>query len=59
MKINVYINDKFYRTIDLGKKKSYDPSVVIPFIEADQAQNLLGTFEIETKGLGLRLEPAQ
>jgi hypothetical protein len=57
MKVNVYINEKFYKTIDLGKKKTYDPSIVLPYIDADKKNNLLGIFEIDTKGLGLRFEP--
>ncbi len=60
MKLKVYINDKYYRTIDDGGKnsnKTYDPAVVMKFISQDKAQGLLDSFEIETKGLSLKVEP--
>lgn len=60
MKLKVYINDKYYRTIDSGGKNSdttYDPSVVMKFINKDLSEGLLGSFDIDTKGMGVKVEP--
>jgi hypothetical protein len=56
MKVKVYINDKFYKTIDIGKKTTYDPSIVMPYINADRSAGLLTSFNIETQ-LAIRMEP--
>jgi len=58
MQLKVYINDKFYRTIETGNATAtYDPSIVMTYINADKKQGLLGSFEIDTKGLGIKVEP--
>ena len=61
MKLKVYINDKYYRTIDSGDKNSdttYDPSIVMQYINKDLAEGLLGSFDVDTKGIGIKVEPA-
>jgi len=58
MQLKVYINEKYYRTIETGTASpTYDPSIVMTYINADKKQGLLNSFEIDTKGLGIKVEP--
>lgn len=60
MQLKVYINDKYYRTIDDGGKRTattYNPAIVMKYINQDKAQGILDSFDIETKGLGIKVEP--
>jgi Fe2+ or Zn2+ uptake regulation protein len=45
MKINIFINDKLYKTINV-QGDNYNPSSIYPQIEADKQSGLLHSFNI-------------
>lgn len=54
MKINIFINEKLYKTITV-EGDSYDPMSIYPQIEADKTSGLLDMFNI-TEQLSIRVE---
>ena len=54
MVINIYINDKFYKTMNIPGD-NYDPKFVLPQIKADRESGLLNDFGA-TEKLGIRIE---
>ena len=54
MKINVFINDKLYKTLAV-QGDSYNPMSIYPQIEADKQSGLLHTYNISEQ-LKIRVE---
>jgi hypothetical protein len=57
MQLNVFINNKLYKTVTVPGN-SYDPSFIWPEIEADRDSGLLTTFDLN-KGLAIRYEKVE
>ena len=57
MKLNVYINDQFYKAVEVAGD-SYNPNFIYPQIVADKEAGLLEAFGIEDH-LSIRIEKAE
>jgi hypothetical protein len=57
MKLNIFINDKLYKTVTV-KGDSYNPMFIWPDIQADRDCGLLASYAI-TKGINLRFEKVE
>ena len=57
MKLNVYINDQFYKAVEVAGD-SYNPNFIYPQIVADKEAGLLDAFGIEDH-LSIRIEKAE
>jgi hypothetical protein len=56
MKINVYLNEQFYKAIDFGDRNVYDPKMITDMILADKENNTLDAkFNIE-QGIKIKIE---
>ena len=56
MQVNIYINDKFYKTIDTGPQDGYNLANVLSIVEYDKAAGLLTDFAIDGQ-YSIRIEP--
>jgi len=54
MKINIFINDKLYKTLNV-QGDSYNPMSIWPQIEADKESGLLSMYNISEQ-LSIRVE---
>ena len=57
MKVNVYINDQFYKAVEVAGD-SYNPNFIYPQIVADKEAGLLDAFNIQEQ-LGIKIEKAE
>jgi hypothetical protein len=55
MKINIYINDQLYKTLEDEPEGTYNPKKYAEMVLEDKANNLLTDFDL-SKGLGIRIE---
>jgi hypothetical protein len=54
MQLQIYINNKLYRTVTL-ETESYRPDFIWPEIQADRDSGMLTSFDL-SKGLAIRYE---
>jgi hypothetical protein len=56
MKVNIYLNEKLYKTVDLGNTEGYDPKQFTDLILADKkAGTIPASFKIN-EGISIRIE---
>jgi hypothetical protein len=56
MKINVYVNEQFYKAIDLSDRAVYDPKTITDIILSDKANGTIDPkYNIES-GLKIKIE---
>jgi hypothetical protein len=56
MKANLYLNDKLYKTVDLGNQESYNPKQFTDLILADKEAGIIpASFKIN-EGMSIRVE---
>ena len=55
MKINIYINNQLYKTLDNEPDDAYDPKKYTDIVLEDQANGLLSGFDL-SNGLGIKVE---
>jgi len=56
MKINVYINEQFYKAIDFGDRAVYDPKTITDMILSDKANGLIDPKYNIASGLKIKIE---
>jgi hypothetical protein len=56
MKINIYLNEQFYRAIDLGDSTVYDPKIFTDMINADIANDTLDKKFNVDQGMKIKIE---
>lgn len=56
MKINVYLNEQFYKAIDLGDRAVYDPKTITDLILADKENNTLDAKFNINQGMRIKIE---
>ena len=56
MKVNIYLNNMLYKTVDLGNTEGYNPKQFTDIILADKAANIIpAKFKIN-EGMSIRVE---
>ena len=56
MKINVYINDTLYKTIDLGNATGYNPKAITDLVFADKEAGLIPASLKLDESMAIRIE---
>lgn len=56
MKVNVYINETLYKTIDLGNVQGYNPKTITDMIYAERDAGLIPSHLKIDESLKLRIE---
>jgi hypothetical protein len=56
MKVNVYINDTLYKTIDLGNVTSYNPKAITDLVFADKEAGLIPASLNLDESMSIRIE---
>ena len=54
-KINIYINDKLYKTVNSNEDDSYDHKTLIEGLTKDKQAGLLNTFDVADR-FSIRIE---
>jgi hypothetical protein len=59
MKINVYLNEQFYKSYNLGDQEVYNPKTISDVILADkEAGKISSAFKIN-EGIAIRIEKVE
>ena len=56
MKVNVYINDTLYKTIDLGNITAYNPKAITDLVFADKEAGLIPANLKVDESMSIRIE---